>query len=510
MLPRQAASLTRCRSFGLALALLAFFVSVTRAADLEFPLRNISRIGAGSCHKAGRPNTIFSSASDLQDSLDLWLWLGDIVYLDKLTVSGFQTLSDSDMQAHWNTLKRDPEYKKLRVSLAKQASQNAPVISEKSETTSQSLTELASAVEHLEGTEGMDGTKGQSSQSDSAWSQLVARTGLLAGVWDDHDFGTNNGGIEFPKKDLVKGMLLDFLDEPASSPRRSRQGAYVSLLFGGGPGLEKRRVKVILLDVRYFRGAARHGDMLGDEQWTWLERELKANDADVTLIGSGIQILPDDKPIQEKWGNYPGSRDRLLRLVRGAAAHSTVVLLSGDVHYAELLQSTCLSPDYAVKEMTTSGITHSYATQAGSSALAQWILDSGMDSTYRDGRNTPFPGFNFGVVGIEWPEETSGETPGEDTPPVVRLEIRDENGTVVRSAAVSRSRGANSALFDNIDANPHCRPTDLTWPARWRLYPLGDWMFWASRAAVVLFCVFVVAAVALCKRPQAKAKAKAS
>jgi alkaline phosphatase D len=70
---------------------------------------------------------------------------------------------------------------------------------------------------------------------------------------------------------------------------------------------------VILLDVRFNRDdpAAIDRDILGEEQWKWFEQELRESDAQINIIGSGIQVLPRDKPIQEKWANFPRSLARL-------------------------------------------------------------------------------------------------------------------------------------------------------------------------------------------------------
>jgi hypothetical protein len=74
-----------------------------------------------------------------------------------------------------------------------------------------------------------------------------------------------------------------------------------------------KRVKVILLDVRYNRDdpTVPDRDILGEEQWQWFERELRESDAQINFVGSGIQVLPRDKPVQEKWANFPRSLARL-------------------------------------------------------------------------------------------------------------------------------------------------------------------------------------------------------
>ena len=42
----------------------------------------------------------------------------------------------------------------------------------------------------------------------------------VIGVWDDHDYGCNNCDKQFYKKDYMKQVYLDFIDEPLDSDRR--------------------------------------------------------------------------------------------------------------------------------------------------------------------------------------------------------------------------------------------------------------------------------------------------
>jgi alkaline phosphatase D len=189
------------------------------------------------------------------------------------------------------------------------------------------------------------------------YARLAAST-LVTGVWDDHDFGVNDGGREYPRRAESQREFLDFLRVDAADPRRARKGVYTSHTFGSG----ERALKLILLDVRYHRerpGA--DGDILGGEQWAWLEQELMSSRACAHLIGSGIQVLPEQHPY-EKWANFPKARQRLLDLVRRSKAPGAV-LLSGDRHIAEL--SVLEDGPYPLYELTSSGLSHSWANHPG-------------------------------------------------------------------------------------------------------------------------------------------------
>ncbi|MEM1137771.1 MAG: alkaline phosphatase D family protein [Bacteroidota bacterium] len=134
----------------------------------------------------------------------------------------------------------------------------------------------------------------------------------VIGIWDDHDFGVNDGGKEFTAKKGSRDLLFEFLSVPKSHPAWQREGAYTAYSFGKG----EKKVQIILLDARYFRDNLSKntiersyqpnetGDILGEAQWNWLEHTLNTSDAKLHLIGCGIQMIPEDHRF-EKWANFP-------------------------------------------------------------------------------------------------------------------------------------------------------------------------------------------------------------
>ncbi len=44
----------------------------------------------------------------------------------------------------------------------------------------------------------------------------------VVGTWDDHDYGANDAGKEFPQKQASQQEFLNFLDVPLDSPRRQQ------------------------------------------------------------------------------------------------------------------------------------------------------------------------------------------------------------------------------------------------------------------------------------------------
>ncbi len=166
----------------------------------------------------------------------------------------------------------------------------------------------------------------------------------ILATWDDHDFGQNDGGADYPHKREAQAEFWNWLDEPADSPRRRQEGVYHAQSFGPAG----KRVQVILLDTRYFRSPLEKVPMdkamlggtsvptddetttiLGAAQWTWLEKALQ-EPAELRIIVSSIQFAPEAHG-GESWANFPHEKQRMLSLLKG----QTALVLSGDRHWCE-------------------------------------------------------------------------------------------------------------------------------------------------------------------------------
>jgi alkaline phosphatase D len=228
----------------------------------------------------------------------------------------------------------------------------------------------------------------------------------VIGTWDDNDYGLSDGGKENRNKVESQQLLLDFLDEPPESPRRKQAGVYASYTFGPSG----RRVKIILLDGRYNRDQpGRHADMLGAEQWHWLEEQLTGSDANVNLIGSGIQVIPYEHPF-EKWADFSQSRQRLFDLIAKTGARN-VIFLSGDRHLGEISKMSDPQLSQPIYDITSSGMTH----HARDSFFHSFTREA---NRFRCGHN--FVDLNFGLVSFDW----------NAVPPVALLQIRDAANAV--------------------------------------------------------------------------------
>jgi alkaline phosphatase D len=329
--------------------MLWFFVPWSVQAE---DTKTLARVAFGSCVHQDKPQPIWDRIVEVRP--DLFLLIGDAIYAD--------VPKDTVMAEAYAKLGAQPGFKKLR--------QTCPVLA----------------------------------------------------IWDDHDYGLNDAGVNYAHKEEAKKQFLTFFGEPHDSPRWKRAGIYDAKIFGP-PG---RRVQVILLDGRYNRSenltkGKRGSDpnfprsepylltkdpkatFLGEEQWKWLEEQLKMP-AEIRLICSGIQVISEDH-IFERWAMIPHERERLFNLIKTTKA-AGVIFLSGDRHLADLAAMDA-GVGYVLYDLTASG-------------LNQAADEYRPPEPNRHRVATLSWGNHFGLVEIDW----------NKTDPLIRLQIRDEAGQI--------------------------------------------------------------------------------
>lgn len=217
----------------------------------------------------------------------------------------------------------------------------------------------------------------------------------MVGIWDDHDYGLNDGGGDYAHRELAADLFKAYWQ---MTEGQGRGGVYHSRIVGP----EGRRVQIIMLDTRSFRSplgpkprgsplAGKYGDdgdrtrtMLGSAQWAWLEGELR-KPADIRLVVSSIQVLSEGHAF-ERWGHMAHERDRLVGLIASTGAKG-VVLLSGDRHLGAIYNRP-LAGGQILVELTSSSLNRSYG---GAKDVRTPELLTELHHVE-----------NFGLVGIDW------------------------------------------------------------------------------------------------------------
>ncbi|CAB9521080.1 PhoD-like phosphatase [Seminavis robusta] len=420
----------------LVLLLLHDAVIVVAASDISHPNATLSKIAFGSCHNARKihghvhDNNIWKAIS--AESPDLFVWTGDAVYPAQRKIANTTYLKQlfHDMKTNKTIGYR----------------------------------QFASHV----------------------------KNGIY-GVYDDHDYGGNDAGVEMPDKRDRADLFMDFLqlDQSTTTSQttlQERDGLYYSVTFGTPP----EQVKLILLDTRWHRtkhcfpslatkvplGAGlsaatrwalagfnvnqwwpfwdcwKAPTVLGEQQWNWLEQELTTNSqANVHIVVSSIQVLTTD-PTVESWGHFPLERQRLITLL--GKGISGLVLLSGDVHHAEIFNplesqstTTVSKSKSSFLEVTSSGLTH-YCSQPFYGFMCQPVLEKYNQNRFQSSNNF-YIGRNYGRIDIDWKQQT------------IQVVVQDENGqTVLRTG--HRPFQQDTLTPEEVAQVPFCVDGHLTRP----------------------------------------------
>lgn len=242
-------------------------------------------------------------------------------------------------------------------------------------------------------------------------------------IWDDHDYGQNDGGGDYPYRAQSQALFESSWGLASDDPRVARPGLY----FERRIGPPERQLQVIVLDTRSFRSPLKKSPdrgkpgleryvpdsdpgktMLGDKQWAWLEEKLH-EPAAFRVIVSSVQILADGHG-WEGWRQLPLERDRLLTLL-GAERDVPLLLLSGDRHIAGFYEHG-VDESAPLLEFTSSALNNPVPQPFRRFALAE-------AGPRRIG--VPYGEPNFGSIVINWERKAFS------------LELHDAQGRALRT-----------------------------------------------------------------------------
>lgn len=167
-----------------------------------------------------------------------------------------------------------------------------------------------------------------------AFSRLRNQSVFLV-TWDDHDYGENNAGKDYPLRELSKQLHRRFWQLKQEIPE-NQDGVYYARSFQQANG---KVIQFIMLDGRFNREdpRKRHADAFGENQWRFIEMQLK-QPADLRFIVLGYQILLQRPTRWEALIKLGNCRRRLFDLIENMNG-GNVLFLTGDQHTAEVLRS---------------------------------------------------------------------------------------------------------------------------------------------------------------------------
>lgn len=270
-------------------------------------------------------------------------------------------------------------------------------------------------------------------------------------VWEDQDYAAISGTGPFIERDAAKAEFTKYWAYLKTTLNSKQKALYHSKIIGS----KKQTVQVILLDTHWDRSELKkntdiHNEIstttsvisstdpstattttlsetktvtvkenrpfmsdedkkkkfLSEEQWTWLESELR-KPAGLRILVSSLQVIANDHNF-EKWGLFPHERERLLNLLKYTKAKN-LMILSGNRQIGSIAQSEVkgLGKLYDI----TSSPMNLMATEGNVLKDASYTKDA-------------FNEVNFGLMKINWSSRK------------VQVEIRDAANNVVNSAEV--------------------------------------------------------------------------
>lgn len=158
-------------------------------------------------------------------------------------------------------------------------------------------------------------------------------------TWDDHDFGPNNAGNSYERKEQSELIF----EKSWPNDFNKDEGLYYDFYY--------QDIHIIMLDVRYFFD---DNHIIGAKQMKWLQNKLLTSNGAFKFICSGVQFL-NNGSIHESWDNNKGTeRQELLDFIVDNKIQNTV-FLSGDRHFAEL--SKFEKDSVVIHDLTTSPLT---------------------------------------------------------------------------------------------------------------------------------------------------------
>ena len=168
-------------------------------------------------------------------------------------------------------------------------------------------------------------------------------------IWDDHDYGPNDGDRSFWNKKITEETFNLFWCNPNTN--LTGKGGVTCTFYWND-------VQFFLLDDRYFRTPKRNTilkrTLLGEEQLEWLIDGLTSSLATFKIIVIGGQVL-NPGSLHDSYAEYGEEKEWIIKSIK-AAKIPGIIFISGDRHFTEL--SALEDKDfYTLYDVTVSPLT---------------------------------------------------------------------------------------------------------------------------------------------------------
>jgi alkaline phosphatase D len=199
-------------------------------------------------------------------------------------------------------------------------------------------------------------------------------------IWDDHDFGPNDGDRSFYFKYETQNAFKNFwANKTYGTDANQKEGIYSTFNWGDA--------QFFLLDDRFFKSPndrlTGEKTIIGSTQFEWLIDALSSSKAAFKVIVIGGQVINPTARF-ENYENYPKEKQKLLSEIE-ANKIKGVLFLTGDRHFSELSKLN-RENNYPLYDWTVSPLT------------------SGVGNSYKDDMNknrvegSLFAQNNFGIL----------------------------------------------------------------------------------------------------------------
>lgn len=223
-------------------------------------------------------------------------------------------------------------------------------------------------------------------------------------IWDDHDWGPNDGDASFWMRDTAEEMFKLFW----ANPNYAKDGIYGSFTWGDA--------QFFLMDDRSFRTAndnkTGEREFFGKKQLDWLVNGLAFSKAKFKFVAVGGQVL-NPLSVFENYATYPEEREKLLSAIRKMKIKN-VIFLTGDRHFTELsfLEENGEEPLYDLTVSPLTSSTHAPITEKNPLRVEGTLID--------DKRN-------FGLIEITGPPKRR----------LLKMSVFDAEGKTLWSREIS-------------------------------------------------------------------------